>query len=43
MKELCPIEPYNECPDIENVRRGGCLIPMSKFKQLTCLKEEILL
>lgn len=23
MKELCPIEPYNECSDIENPGGGG--------------------
>lgn len=31
MKELCPIEPYNESSDIESPG-GGRLIPMSRFK-----------
>lgn len=31
MKELCPIEPYNECCDIENPG-GARLIPASGFK-----------
>lgn len=41
MKELCPIEPYNECSDIENPGGGGTLNSCEWVQVANILMEEI--
>lgn len=40
MKELCPIEPYNECSDIENPG-GGSLNSCERVQVANILMAEI--